>query len=168
MSQRRRAGGRRSTVAGYRRKSGLAVLAVGGIIVPTDRSPILIQGILKPAINSLLSRVRHTNTLVIADRGFPFWPQIETVDISLVDGVPTVLEVLTAIRGNFKIGQAIMAREFIAENSRRTRAQFARALKGIPTEFEPHAELKQRVPGAIGLIRTGDTVQYANLLLVSA
>jgi len=35
-------------------------------------------GILNPQINSLLSRVRHTNTLVIADRGFPFWPMIET------------------------------------------------------------------------------------------
>ena len=42
---------------------------------------MLKTGILNPAINSLLSRVRHTNTLVVADRGFPFWPQIETVDI---------------------------------------------------------------------------------------
>ena len=36
-------------------------------------------GILNPAIHSLLRRVRHTNTLVIADRGFPFWPQIDGV-----------------------------------------------------------------------------------------
>ena len=35
---------------------------------------MLKSGILNPQINSLLSRVRHTNTLVIADRGFPFWP----------------------------------------------------------------------------------------------
>jgi D-ribose pyranase len=42
-------------------------------------------GILNPQINSLLSRVRHTNTMVIADRDFPFWPMIETVDISVVD-----------------------------------------------------------------------------------
>ena len=44
---------------------------------------MLKTGILNPQINSLLGRVRHTNTLVIADRGFPFWPMIETVDISL-------------------------------------------------------------------------------------
>ena len=49
---------------------------------------MLRSGILNPAINSLLSRVRHTNTLVIADRGFPYWPHIETVDISLVDDIP--------------------------------------------------------------------------------
>jgi len=32
---------------------------------------MLKTGILNPAINSLLSRVRHTNTLAIADRAFP-------------------------------------------------------------------------------------------------
>jgi D-ribose pyranase len=55
---------------------------------------MLRTGILNPHLNSLLSRVRHTNTLVIADRGFPFWPQIETIDLSLVDDIPTVLDVL--------------------------------------------------------------------------
>ena len=65
---------------------------------------MLKSGILNPEINSLLSRVRHTNTLVIADRGFPFWPMIETVDISLIDDVPAVLTVLRALRPNFQIG----------------------------------------------------------------
>ena len=42
-----------------------------------------------------------------------------------------------------------------------------RALRGCALNFEPHAQLRQRVPGAIGLIRTGDTIQYANMVLVS-
>ena len=129
---------------------------------------MLKTGILNPAINSLLSRVRHTNTLVIADRGFPFWPQIETVDISLVDGIPRVLDVLRAIRQNFVIGKAFMAEEFLAANSEADCLAFADALAGIPTHHEPHVEFKRRVPLAIGLIRTGDTVQYANLILESA
>src|SRR5204862_529712 len=53
----------------------------------------------------LKSRLRHTNLLVIADRGFPYWPMIETIDIALVDDLPTVLQVLAAIRPNFVIGQ---------------------------------------------------------------
>jgi D-ribose pyranase len=125
-------------------------------------------GILNPHINSLLSRVRHTNTLVIADRGFPFWPMIETVDISLVDDVPSVLAVLAAIRPNFHIGKAWMAREFLKQNSAKTRAAFAAALEGIQLTHEPHIEFKNRVPRAIGLIRTGDTTQYANMILESA
>jgi D-ribose pyranase len=129
---------------------------------------MLKTGILNPAINSLVSRIRHTNTLVIADRGFPFWPQVETVDISLVDDIPKVLDVLRAIRLNFAAGKAFMAEEFRASNVEDTCLEFERALAGIPLVFEPHIEFKKRVPQAIGLIRTGDTIQYANLILESA
>jgi len=129
---------------------------------------MLKTGILNPHVNFLLSRVRHTNTLVIADRGFPFWPTIETVDLSLVDGVPTVLQVLAALRPNFQIGRAWMAQEFLQHNPAATTAAFADALRGIEVGHEPHVEFKKRVPLAIGLIRTGDTTPYANMILESA
>ena len=129
---------------------------------------MLKTGILNPFVNDLLSRVRHTNTLVISDRGFPFWPQIETIDLSVVDDLPTVLQILNAIRPNFIIGKAWMAREFLEHNSPATQAAFAGALTGIPLVHEPHVEFKTRVPKAIGLIRTGDTTQYANMILESA
>jgi D-ribose pyranase len=129
---------------------------------------MLKTGILNPRLLDLIARVRHTNTLVIADRGFPFWPQIETVDISLVDDVPTVLQVLLAVRGSCVIGKAWMAKEFLRANHNRTQAQFSIALEGANVKFEPHVELKKRVPNAIGLIRTGDTTQYGNIILESA
>jgi D-ribose pyranase len=124
-------------------------------------------GILNPAINSLLSRVRHTNMVVIADRGFPFWPQIETVDISVVDDLPTVLQLIAAVRANHNFTLAYMAREFQKNNSAAIRASFAKSLAGVPTKFEPHANFKKRVPTAIGLIRTGDTTPYGNVILIS-
>ena len=124
-------------------------------------------GLLNPHVLSLLARVRHTNALVISDRGFPFWPEIETIDLSLIDGVPTVLQVLNAIRPNFVIGEAFMAGEFLLANSAPTRRAFMTALRGVKVTHEPHVSFKRRVPGAIGLIRTGDTVQYANMILVS-
>jgi D-ribose pyranase len=99
---------------------------------------MLKTGILNPSINSLLSRVRHTNTL------------------------------LKAIRGNFSIGRAFMAEEFRAANSAETCLDFEAALSAIPLVFEPHIEFKKRVPKAIGLIRSADTIQYANMILESA
>ncbi len=128
---------------------------------------MLKSGILNPQINSLLARVRHTNLLVIADRGFPFWPEIETIDIALVDDVPTVLEVLRAIKSNFKIDEVVMAQEFKIENTPEVQQQFADEVAGLSITFESHVELKKRVPRAIGLIRTGDTTQYANMILIS-
>jgi D-ribose pyranase len=125
------------------------------------------HGILNPQILSLLARVRHTNALVIADRGFPFWPMIETVDVSIVDNLPTVLQLIAAVRANHHFTQAFQAEEFLKNNAPATRQKFAATLKGVPTTFEPHVEFKKRVPHAIGLIRTGDTVQYANTILIS-
>ena len=125
------------------------------------------HGILNPKILSLLARVRHTNALVIADRGFPFWPMIETVDISVVDNLPTVLQLIAAVRANHHFTEAYQAEEFLKKNSSATRQKFAAALKGVPVKFEPHVDFKKRVPHAIGLIRTGDTVQYANTILIS-
>jgi D-ribose pyranase len=129
---------------------------------------MLKTGILNPGINSLLSRIRHTNTLVISDRGFPFWPAIETIDLALVDDVPRVLDVLNAIRANFSVGRAFMAEEFRAVNTPQTLQAFDAALAGVPMTLEPHIVFKKRVPLAIGLIRTGDTIQYANMILESA
>lgn len=129
---------------------------------------MLKTGILNPQINSLPSRVGHTNTPVIADRGFPFWPMIETMDLSLGDDVPTVLKVLAALRGNFVVGNAWMAQEFLRNTLPKTRAAFAKALDGIDLKPERHVDFKKRVPHAIGLIRTGDTAQYPNRILENA
>jgi D-ribose pyranase len=130
---------------------------------------MLKTGILNPQINSLLSRVRHTNMLVISDKGFPFWPQIETVDISLTDDIPSVLDVFSAIRPIFEIGQVYMAEEFLANNTDKTKATFARALEGLAVTYESHdASFKKRVPQAIGLIRTAGVIHYSNMILVSA
>ena len=129
---------------------------------------MLKTGILNPQINPLLARVRHSNMLVIANRGFRFWPTTETVDISLVDDIPTVLQVFNVIWPNLNIGEIFMAQEFLDENLPKVQERFAEAIGGIPITYEPQVEFKKRVPHAIGLIRTGDTIQYANLILVSA
>jgi D-ribose pyranase len=144
-------------------------LNLGG--VPGSLSPLppmLKSGILNPALLHLLARIRHTNTLVIADRGFPFWPQIETVDISLLADIPTVLQVVGAVRANFDIGCVFAAEEFLRHNGADRQDALRAAFPGIPLAFEPHRELKKRVPGAIGLVRTGDSIPYANLIIESA
>jgi D-ribose pyranase len=126
------------------------------------------HGILNPALASLLCRFRHTNWLVVADRGFPFWPHLETIDISLSDNIPTVRQVLVALRDTYSIGAALMAREFKRENTAEVQKEYAALLPGATIEFLTHTDFKKRVPAAIGLIRTGDTTQYGNILLQSA
>jgi D-ribose pyranase len=118
---------------------------------------MLQSGILNPGVLDLVARIRHTNTLVIADWAFPYWPQIETVDISLCKGIPTVLDVLDLLSPVFKIGRIWQAEEFLSHNKAETLARFGESFGNIPLTREPHIDFKKRVPHAIGLIRTGDS-----------
>jgi D-ribose pyranase len=129
---------------------------------------MLVNGILNPAINSLISRVRHTNTLLIADRGFPYFPNVETIDISLVSGIPLVVDVLRAIRMNCNYGKGVMAAEFREVNSPETLRSYEEALAGVAMTWETHVLLKTRIPGVIGIIRTGDATRFGNILLESS
>jgi D-ribose pyranase len=128
---------------------------------------MLKNGILNPALASLLCRFRHTNWLVIADRGFPFCPQLETVDISLTDNIPTVRQVLAAMHNNYTFGAALMAVEAGRENGAHVLAEYQALLGPATIEYIPHAEFRNRVPSAFGLIRTGDATQFGNILLQS-
>lgn len=130
---------------------------------------MLKSGILNPALLELLGRFRHTNLIVIADRGFPSWPALPTVDISLVDDVPTVRQVVRAVVQHCTIGAAWMAEELKRNNPEGVVREYAHLVAPIEIHFEPHATaFKPRVPSAIGLIRTGDTTPFGNIILESA
>lgn len=129
---------------------------------------MLQTGILNPHVLDLIARIRHTNTLVISDWAFPYWPEIETVDISLTHGIPTVLDVLDVLTPVFKIGRIWQADEFVTVNSPETVERFAKSFGSILLTREAHVDFKKRVPRAIGLIRTGDATLYGNIILESA
>ncbi len=132
------------------------------------------EGILNPAVNDLLSRVRHTNTLVIADWAFPYWNEIEVIDLSLTKGIPLITDLLEVLKDNFKVGQIWQAEEFLTTNPADVVSLYDTkfdGFKGLYPEVEvtrlPHNDFKKLVPNAIGLIRTGDPTAYGNLILES-
>jgi D-ribose pyranase len=128
------------------------------------------SGILNPELLELLARIRHTNTLVIADWAFPYWPEVQTVDISLTKGIPSVLQVLDALKPNFKIGKIWQAAEFLTTNGPAVVGAFDAsfsAIPGVAVERLAHLDFKALVPQAIGLIRTGDPTAYGNIIIES-
>jgi D-ribose pyranase len=58
---------------------------------------MLKDGIINGQLASVLARFRHVNTLAIVDGPFPSYPGVETVDLALIKGFPTVADVLDAI-----------------------------------------------------------------------
>lgn len=99
---------------------------------------------------------------------FPSWPAIETVDLALIYGVPTIPQVVQAMLAQWNAGRAWMAEEFLQKSDAATLDEFKAALGTVPVDFEPHLEFKRRVPNVIGLIRTGESRIYTNMILESA
>ncbi len=127
---------------------------------------MLRTGILNPALLSLLARVRHTNALVVAERGFPFWPELKR-STALWLTMFQLRQVICAIREKFVVGETYTAEEFLGKYGREARVAFGREILGVQVRYEPHMDIKKRVPGAIRLIRTGDSIHFANVILVS-
>ena len=132
------------------------------------------NGILNPDLLELLARIRHTNTLVIADWAFPSWEEVETIDLSLTKGIPLITDLLDLLHDNFKVGRIWQAEEFLNTNPPETIDKYSASFdgfKGLYPEVEvnrlPHVEFKCLVPQAIGLIRTGDPTAYGNVILES-
>jgi D-ribose pyranase len=60
-----------------------------------------------------------------------------------------------------------MAQEFLDQNEADVQAALAKGPAGLLVTYKPHTEFKKRVPQAIGLIPTADTIHYANMILTS-
>ena len=123
-------------------------------------------GIYHPAINHLLSSSGHTDYFTICDRGFPVPIGPERIDLALVDGIPTVMDVIRAILPEFHLDRVLIAEEAMTASPGYV-DDLRLLLDSIPLVTIPHLELKDLAQHGRATIRTADTVPYANIVVVS-
>ena len=123
-------------------------------------------GILHPGMGHLLSSTGHTDYFTVCDRGFPVPEGPERIDLALVDGIPTVLDVLRAVHAEWVIDRVLITEEMEQVSPERV-AEIRAAVADVPVQVVTHIELKRLAPGGKATVRTGDTVPYANIILVS-
>jgi D-ribose pyranase len=123
-------------------------------------------GILNPALSHLLASTGHTDYFTICDRGFPVPEGPERIDLALSDDIPTVLDVLRSVHREWSIDRVLITHEMAEVSPERVSAMRA-LLEGVPLELVSHLELKRLAQGARATVRTGDTVAYANVIVVS-
>mgnify|MGYP006279551637 FL=1 len=128
---------------------------------------MLADGILNPQLASLLARFRHANSIAVLDGPFPYYANVETVDLTLVRGIPTISQVLDAILPTLDHSALglLVANEFAANVDASTVAEYTSHHASLPTTFIQHIEFKQRVNDCIGIIRTADTTPYSNVII---
>lgn len=123
-------------------------------------------GILHPALGTLLSSTGHTDYFTVCDRGFPVPTGPERIDLALVDGIPTVLDVLRAVHAEWVIDRVLVTEEMERVSPQRL-ADIRATVGDVPVHAVTHLELKRLAAEGKATVRTGDTVPYANIILVS-
>ena len=124
-------------------------------------------GILNPALCHLLASSGHSDYFTITDKGYPVPPAPERIDLALVEGIPTVLDVLAAITAEWAIDRIVIAEEMTIASPQRVAELEAMLGPDIPLQRMPHLDLKRLAATGKATVRTGDAVPYANIIVVS-
>lgn len=123
-------------------------------------------GIINRDVSALVARMGHYDGLLVTDAGFSAPAGVPCVDLSLLPGSPTVDEVLAIIAQELQVERFHFADEASALFPDRAKDVHA-AFPNATAAPVPHGELKDLAKTARGMVRTGDTRAYANVLLVS-
>ena len=124
------------------------------------------SGVLHPELSYLIAKCGHTDYFVIADKGFPAPLGVERINLGFLDDMPTVVEVLKAIKTEMIIDRIIITEE-MEDISQRRVSELKQLFPDITFETTTHIELKKLSETANGVVKTGDTTPFANLIIVS-
>lgn len=124
-------------------------------------------GILNREITTVLARMGHTDTIIIADCGLPVPDDTVMIDLSLTLGTPDFLSVLKAVADDMVIEEMTLAEEIKTENLL-LHNQLTSEYSRFPTTYISHEELKHAIKNAKAVIRTGEATPFANVILKSA
>ena len=118
-----------------------------------------------PQLASLLARFRHANAIAVLDAPFPSYPDVETVDLIVRRGLPTIPDLVDLILAEHEVTSVVMADEFRQHVDATTQSDYLSHLGDLPIEWIPHVDFKAEVGRCLGIVHTGDPVPYSNVIL---
>ncbi len=129
---------------------------------------MLKSGILNAHLLRVLGESGHMDLLMLSDAAMPLPVDKERVDLAIINDLPRQLTVLKAIADQLQLEKIYIAEE-IQKVSPNYLSKVQAYLKdtGIPLEFIPHEELKQKshAPEVRACIRTGERTSYSTMIL---
>lgn len=122
------------------------------------------RGILNARLSAVLASMAHTDRIAIGDCGLPIPAHVETIDLAVVQGVPSFEAVFMAIAEELVVQRVTVAFETERENPRIWRS-ITDAFADAERKAVDHEELKRRLDHVRAVVRTGEATPYANVIL---
>ncbi|WP_313436037.1 D-ribose pyranase [Atlantibacter hermannii] len=128
--------------------------------------------VLNADISRVISRLGHTDTVVVCDAGLPIPNTTERVDLALTQGVPTFMQVVDVVTTEMQVEAAILALEIKQHNPQlhETLLSHIEQLQQhqgntIEIRYTTHENFKQQTADSQAVIRSGECSPYANIIL---
>jgi D-ribose pyranase len=128
--------------------------------------------VLNADISSVISRLGHTDTLVIGDAGLPIPRNTPRIDLALTHGVPGFMQVVEVVTQEMQVEAAILASEIKQHNPQlhETLLSYIEQLQQhqgntISIRYISHEQFKQHTADSQAVIRSGECSPYANIIL---
>lgn len=124
------------------------------------------QGILNAQLIREIAAVGHTQTITIGDAGLPIPQGTKVIDLAVVKGVPSFVDVLQAVCSELVVESYVYAVEADTANPEIVKAMRC-IMQDMPFQAVPHETLKEMSRQSNVIIRTGECTSYANVVLVA-
>ncbi|MGE4485561.1 MAG: D-ribose pyranase [Oscillospiraceae bacterium] len=125
------------------------------------------SGILNSKLMQGITSLGHYDIVFICDSGFPIPKGMDYVDLAIVENLPTMPQVLTAV-----LSEAIFSDYYIPDNMEARNPGSYKIVTELLSKQEckkvPFSELRELALTAKLFIRTGDCRPCSNIVLVSA
>lgn len=108
----------------------------------------------------------HLDQLTICDAGLPIPASVSRIDLALLPGIPSFLQVAKAVELELKVQQIIIAQELHDANPEMEN-EIRSIFPGVEVMYINHAEFKELTRKSKAIIRSGECTPYANMILVA-
>lgn len=128
--------------------------------------------LLNSEISYVVSRLGHTDSLVICDAGLPIPAGPQRIDLALTQGIPGFMQVAEAVTKEMQVESAIIADE-IKQHNPQLHEQLVALLESlqqlqgntISIRYTSHEQFKQQTQRSQAVIRSGECSPFANVIL---
>lgn len=128
--------------------------------------------LLNAEVSAVVSRLGHTDQIVICDAGLPIPAVTQRIDLALTQGVPTFLQVVGVVTQEMQVESAILAEEVVHQNPQLHQALLAQLTQlgqhqgnTISVSYISHQAFKAQTEHSRAVIRSGECSPYANVIL---
>lgn len=122
--------------------------------------------ILNSDLSAVIALMGHTDSIAIGDAGLPIPNSSKRIDLAVKRDLPSFLDVLETVLYELEVEEVTIASEMINDNPVLYK-KMTEMFSPVKINLVPHIEFKEMTKSCKAVVRTGECMPYANIILHS-